>query len=148
MEIRKDFTGDLKRPLPPKFSGRYEDFEDWSWTFQSYSSMMEPSQSQYMETVQDMPLKVTDDDLMVENNEALTKARQTFSRKLHYLLALFTEDGARLLVRQNTSGNGFETWRQLSQKFTLPGTSRNVGLLSQLLGYNFSDADFKTDFDT
>jgi len=35
MEIRKDFTGDLKLPLPPKFSGRYEDFEDWSWTFQT-----------------------------------------------------------------------------------------------------------------
>ena len=36
---------------------------------------------------------------------------------------------------------------KLSQKFTLPGTIRNVGLLSQLLGYNFSDADFQTDFD-
>jgi len=110
-------------------------------------SMMEPSLSAYMESVRDMPLEVTDEDIKVENNEVLTKARQTFSRKLHYLLALLTEDGARLLVRQNTSGNGFETWRQLSQKFTLPGTTRNVGLLSQLLSYNFSDADFQTDFD-
>jgi hypothetical protein len=95
-------------------------------------SMMEPSLSAYMESVRDVPLEITDEDFQVENNEALTKARQTFSRELHYLLALLTEDGARLLVRQNASGNGFETWRQLSQKFTLPGTTRNVGLLSQL----------------
>ena len=132
MEIKKDFTGDFKLPLPPKFIGRYEDFEDWSWTFQTYMSMMEPSLSAYMESVRDVPLEITDEDFQVENNEALTKARQTFSRELHYLLALLTEDGARLLVRQNASGNGFETWRQLSQKFTLPGTTRNVGLLSQL----------------
>ena len=63
MEIRKDFTGDLKLPLPPKFSGRYEDFEDWSWTFQTYMSMMEPSLFAFMESVQDMPLEVTDEDL-------------------------------------------------------------------------------------
>jgi hypothetical protein len=110
-------------------------------------SMMEPSLSAYMESVRDMPLEVTDEDLKVESNEVRTKARQTFSRKLHYLLALLTEDGARLLVRQNTSGNGFETWRQLSQKFTLPGTTRNVGLFFQLLSYSFSDAAFQTDFD-
>ena len=66
MEIRKDFTGDLKLPLPPKFLGRYEDFENWSWTFQTYMSMLEPSLSACVESVRDMPLEVTDEDLKVE----------------------------------------------------------------------------------
>ena len=75
MEIRKDFTGDLKLPLPPNFSGRYEDFEDWSWTFQTYMGMMEPSLSAYMESVRDMPLEVTDEDLKVEIDAGFLDAR-------------------------------------------------------------------------
>ena len=51
------------------------------------------------------------------------------------------------MVRQNTAGNGFETWRVLSNKFTLPGTTRDVGSLSQILGFSFSDQDFQKDFD-
>jgi len=107
MEIGKDFSGNLKLPLPPRYSGRYEDFEDWSWTFTTYMNMLEPSMGSFMEGVKDMPLEVTDTDLKVDGDEALSRARITFSRKLHYLLALLTEDAAKLLVRQNTSGNGF-----------------------------------------
>jgi hypothetical protein len=110
-------------------------------------NMMEPTLAPYMEQVQDMPLELTDEDLVEKSNAELTKARVTFSRKLHYFLALITEDAAKLVVRQNTSANGFETWRLLSQKFTLPGTTRDVGLLSQILGFSFSDGDFQKDFD-
>jgi len=60
---------------------------------------------------------------------------------------LITEDAAKLVVKQNTSGNGFETWRLFSNKFTLPGTTRDVGLLSQILSFSFSDTDFAKDFD-
>ena len=60
---------------------------------------------------------------------------------------MITEDAAKLVVRQNTSANGFETWRLLATKFTLPGTTRDVGLLSQILGFSFSDQDFQKDFD-
>ena len=68
-------------------------------------------------------------------------------RKLQYFLALIAEDAAKLAVRQNNAGNGFETWRLLANKFTLPGTTRDVGLLSQILGFSFSDQDFQKDFD-
>ena len=50
--------------------------------------------------------------------EASRKA-VTFSRKLHYLLANLTTDTGRLIVRQNTECNGFETWRRLFHKFAL-----------------------------
>ena len=147
MDVNSALGGTMKLPLPPKFSGRYEDWEDWSWTFKTYMNMMEPTLAPYMEQIQDMPLELTDDDLVEKGNDALTKARISFSRKLHYFLALITEDAAKLVVRQNTSTNGFETWRLLSQKFTLPGTTRDVGLLSQILGFSFSDGDFQKDFD-
>ena len=147
MDINKELSGSMKLPLPAKFSGKYEDWEDWSWTFKTYMNMMEPSLAPYMDKVQDMPLEVTDEDLIEEGNDTLTRSRITFSRKLHYFLALITEDAAKLVVRQNSTGNGFETWRLLSHKFTLPGTTRDVGLLSQILGFSFSDQDFQKDFD-
>ena len=62
MDIGMDLTGQLKLPLPHRFTGKYEDWEDWSWTFKTYMNMMEPSLAPYMEHVQDMPLEVTDDD--------------------------------------------------------------------------------------
>ena len=147
MDVNKELSGSMKLPLPSKFSGRYEDWEDWSWTFKTYMNMMEPTLAPYMEQVQSMPLEITDDDLVEKDNEALTKSRITFSRKLHYFLALITEDAAKLVVRQNTAGNGFETWRLLATKFSLPGTTRDVGLLSQVLGFSFSDQGFQKDFD-
>ena len=90
--------------------------------------MMEPSLAPYLKEVEDMPLEITDTDLKVDGDETLTRLRINFSRKLHYLLALIAENSAKLLVRQNDGGNGFETWRLLCQKFTLPGAAKDVGL--------------------
>ena len=74
-------------------------------------NMMEPTLAPYMEQVQDMPLEITDTDVVEKkDNEASSKARITFSRKFRYFLALITEDAAKIVVRQNTAGNGFETW--------------------------------------
>ena len=137
----------MKLPLPQKFSGRFEDWEDWSWTFTTYMNMLEPSLATFMNSVKDMPLEVTDDDLKVDGDDATSSSRLVFSRKLHYMLALMTDDAAKLIVRQNVGGNGFETWRLLCQKFTLPGTTRDVGLLSRILGHTFSESDFIADFD-
>ena len=48
-----------------------------------------------------MPLEITDEDLAEKDNDEFTKARITFSRKLHYFRALINEDAAKLVVRQN-----------------------------------------------
>ena len=75
MDINKELSGSMKLPPASKFSGRYEDREDWSWTFKTYMNMMEPTLAPYMEQVQSMPLEITDDDLVEKDNEALTKSR-------------------------------------------------------------------------
>ena len=68
-----------------------------------------------------------------------------FSRQLHYLLAQITEGPARLIVRLNERGSGFEFWRQLHERFSLPDRARGVSLLSQLLDFKFLDASFEAD---
>ena len=67
------------------------------------------------------------------------------SRQLHYLLAQITEGPARLIVRLNERGNGFESWRQLRERFSLPDRARGVSLLSPLLDFKFQDASFEAD---
>ena len=69
-----------------------------------------------------------------------------FSRKLHYLLANLCPGSARLLVRQNEAGNGFETWRRLSQRFSLPDVTRHVSLLTRILEWKFNTQTFEQDF--
>ena len=65
-----------------------------------------------------------------------------FSRKLHYLLA-------NLCTGPATSGspeNGFETWRRLSQRFSLPDATRHVSLLTKILEWKFNTQTFEQDF--
>ena len=147
MDVGPTLQGNLKLPLPKHFSGKYEDWEDWAWTFKTYMNTMEPTLAPFLTEIEDMPLPIDDKDLTIENNEAQTRLRVAFSRKLHYLLALITEDSAKLIVRQNESGNGFETWRLLCQKFTLPGAAKDVGLLSKIMNFTFRTSDFDKDFD-
>ena len=68
-----------------------------------------------------------------------------FAKQLHYLLANLTDDAARLIARLNEPGNGFETWRQLHERFALPSRAKGVSLLSQLLEHQFRDAHFEAD---
>lgn len=77
-----------------------------------------------------------------EHAESIVK----FSRKLHYMLAQLCAGSARLLVRQNVGNNGFETWRRLHEKFSLPDATRHVSLLTRLLGWNFKTEPFEQDF--
>ena len=56
------------------------------------------------------------------------------------------KDSAKLIVRQNEDNNGFETWRRLYNKFSLPGATRSTSLLTRLLDVKFNPATFEQDF--
>ena len=120
MDIGPALAGNIELSPRKPFSRKYEDWEEWSWTLKTYLYTIEPSLAPYLAEIEGMPLPIEDKDLSVEGNETQTRLRIAFSRKVHYMLALITEDGAKLVVRQNESGNGFEAWRLLCNKFTLP----------------------------
>ena len=148
------FTGKLRLPLPPTFSRKPHDWEEWSWTFKAYLSMCDAQAAAFLDAHELDPLEVTDGDLNVSvvddqgvtsTDRAATAARVTFSRKLHYLPANLTTDAARLVVRQNYDSNGLETWRRLVKKFALPDATRHVSLLNQLLDFKFNPQTFEQD---
>ena len=69
-----------------------------------------------------------------------------FSGKFHYLLANLCTGSSRLLVRQNEAGTGFETWRRLSQRSSLPVATKHVSLLTKILEWKFNSQTFEQDF--
>ena len=69
-----------------------------------------------------------------------------FSRQLHYLLTQITSDSARLVVRGNTELNGFESWRLLARRFSLPGTALDISLLTRVLEFKFRPDHFEQDY--
>ena len=78
--------------------------------------------------------------------QQLSRTKNWLSLQSNCILSSdLTDDAARLIVRLNEPGNGFETWRQLHERFALPSRAKGVSLLSQLLEHQFRDAHFEAD---
>ena len=144
-----DFAGKLRLPMPGKLSGKLEDWEDWSWDFRTYLSMFLPDSTTVMDRIgANSDVVIEDGHLEVAGDPQATNSRISNARRLHYVLANLCTDSARLVVRQNTGCNGYETWRRLYSKFALPDAKRHMNLLSQILDFKFSPQTFEQDFNT
>lgn len=144
-----DFAGKLRLPMPGKFSGKPEDWEDWSWDFRTYLSMFLPDSTTVMDRIgANSDVVIEDGHLEVAGDPQATNSRISNARRLHYVLANLCTDSARLVVRQNTGCNGYETWRRLYSKLALPDAKRHMNLLSQILDFKFSPQTFEQDFNT
>ena len=64
------------------------------------------------------------------------------------MLANLTTESAKLTARQNYESNGFETWRRLVKKYSLPDGTRHVSLVAQLLDLKFNPQNFEQDFNS
>ena len=57
-----------------------------------------------------------------------------------------TSESARLVVRGNVEMNGFESWRLLAKRFSLPGTALDISLLTRVLEFKFRPDQFEQDY--
>ena len=139
--------GEIKLFPPPHYSGEPDKWEDWSWQLKSYVALYKPHAREVMDLAEGAPNPITDQVLTNYQVNHIGHDVQllVFSRQLHYLLAQITEGPARLIVRLNERGNGFESWRQVHERFSLPDRARGVSLLSQLLDFRLRDASFEAD---
>ena len=141
--------GNNKLPLPDKFAGKMEHWEDWSWSVKSYVSLFKTEAAEVMENVETVATVITDErlaSLEAENPQFVDAGLIRFSRQLHYLLAQLTTESARLVVRGNVDLNGFETWRLLSRRFSLPRTALDISLLTKVLEFRFRPDHFEQDY--
>ena len=92
---------------------------------------------------------ITDDALErleADTTELVDTELVKFSRQLHYLLTQITSESARLVVRGITELNGFESWRLLARRFSLPGTALDISLLTRVLEFKFRPDHFEQDY--
>ena len=144
-ELAGDF-GKLRLPLPKTFSGEPSDREDWSWNFKSCLAIFQQDSVDFLARSETSNTEIVDAHFTSALPAEEAAAMRMFSRKLHYLLANLCTGSARLLVRQNEAGKGFETWRRLSQRFSLPDATRHVSLLTRILEWKFNTQTFEQDF--
>ena len=144
-ELAGDF-GKLRLPLPKNFSGDPSDWEEWEWNFKSYLAIFQPDVVDFLVRAETSDVEIIDAHFATALQQEEAVEMRMFSRKLHYLLANLCTGSARLLVRQNAAGNGFETWRRLSQRFSLPDATRHVSLLTKILEWKFNTQTFEQDF--
>ena len=122
-QLAGDF-GKLRLPLPKTFSGEPSDWEDWSWNFKSYLAIFQQDSVDFLARSDSSNMEIVDAHFTSALPAEQAAEMRMFPRKLHYLLANLCTGSARLLVRQNEAGNGFETWRRLSQRFSLIGWNK------------------------
>ena len=135
---------------PPSYSRSIERWEERSWQVKSYVSLFKPHIAELLESVEGKADTI--DDKCVGDWEkcnnltlALAAAQQTpgglvpFSKQVQYLLANLTNDAAKLTVRLNNDGNGFDTWRALYERVSLPGRARSVNYLSRTIDHRLRD---------
>ena len=144
-ELAGDF-GKLRLPLPKNFSGDPSDWEEWEWNFKSYLAIFQPDVVDFLVRAETSDVEIIDAHFATALQQEEAVEMRMFSRKLHYLLANLCTGSARLLVHQNAAGNGFETWRRLSQRFSLPDATRHVSLLTKILEWKFNTQTFEQDF--
>ena len=145
-ELDSDFGGKVRLPLPPVFSGEPSQWEDWEWNFKIYRSLFQSEAVDFLDRAAASDVPVIDTHFNETVDADVRAALLKFCRKLHYLLANLTKDSARLLVRQNVGQNGFETWRRLHSKFSMPDAQREHSLLAQVLDWKFNVNTFEQDF--
>ena len=141
--------GSARLPLPDKFDGKMENWEDWSWQVKAYVSLFKVEALRVLEDAETARSPITDDileRLEVDTTELVDTELVKFSRQLHYLLTQITSGSARLVVRGNTELNGFESWRLLARRFSLPGTALDISLLTRVLEFKFRPDHFEQDY--
>ena len=114
----------------------------------SYVSLFEVEALRVLVNAEVASASVTDDALKclkASDSELGDTELVEFSRHLHRLLTRITSGSAQLVVRRNVELNGFETWRLLTEEFSLPGTAPDISLLNSLLEFKFGTEQFEQD---
>ena len=97
----------------------------------SFSAAVSPELRALMEKA-----RTTADDM---RNLNLTPFKQVWSRQLYYMLSLSTSGEAQRRLQNVPDGEGAEAWKAFSEHNEPKTATRYVGMLRQILLYDFGD---------
>lgn len=132
-------TGQFHRLLgrPPTFAGADEDWAKWTLKFSSVAATLSPEASLAVEeaSTRTTPVAI----------ERSTAGLQGMSRQFNAFLVNFTSGRALQVGRTVHGHNGLEAWRQLYDMYEPSAGSRSLGLLMQIINFDFGDREVCSD---
>ena len=135
---------------PPFFDGDYSKYEDWKHKFIAYMALQHADYTRLLKSSEAATTVLTDADLQASAQDDDEARRWTsMSRDLHYILINICSGSAATVVRQQGvvgDNNGFETFRVLHQRFSIPIGTRSIGYLTTLLKPKFEEQTFEENF--
>ena len=129
---------------PPKeFSSLKEDFEEFADNINAYLNFINPTYGTMLAHLQECKNEVKEKDFK-NGFDDQGEDREQMSRYLQWLLvSLCTDSASTFLQREETTTNGFETFRKLCQRYGLPAKNMSVGRLTTILNPNFDLYNFE-----
>ena len=128
--------GHLARLLgrPKSFSGREDEWHDWSLKFGATAATLSEYASTWMSDALRMSTEITLD-------QPAQEAAKIFARQLKTLLIHLCEGRALALVRGAPDHNGLEAWRLFHEWYQPNTRSRGLALLNEILGWDFGSKE-------
>ena len=132
---------------PPEFTGEYGTFEEWKYKFQAYMGLMDNTLPQLLENAENSTTIIRDADLVAAAS-ATEEANKwkVEATDLRYILINICSGAAATTCRQHQSQNGFEIYRQLCVRLSIPLGTRLIGYLTILLKPTFDMNNFEETF--
>ena len=116
---------------PSIFAGDEASWKSWSFVMLSFSAAVSPELRALMEKA-----RINADDMLIVH---LTPAEQVWSRQLYYMLSLSTSGEAQRRLQNVPEGEGAEAWKVFSEHYEPKTATRYVGMLRQILLYDFGE---------
>jgi hypothetical protein len=129
-------AGSFKVPMPKPFSGKAEDWDDFSFKFKAYMVMKKADYVTIFTGAEMSTDVITDQHFIIEGDlkEDLVK----LSRELQYMLIHLCEGSSTNLLRQTENSHGAESWRRLRAHYMPSQAMSSIGRLAYLIDFNFS----------
>ena len=134
----------------PLFDGDCSKYEDWKHKFIAYMALQHSDYTRLLQSSEVATTVLTDAELQASASDDDEARRWTsMSRDLHYILINICRGSAATVVRQQGvvgDNNGFETFRVLHQRFSIPIGTRSIGYVTSLLKPKFEEQTFEENF--
>ena len=138
-------ASEFKLPPPKNFSGKQEDWDDFSYRFKAYMVMRNHKFERFFNVAETATAELTSENFRGEGG-VVDEEGIKLSHELHYMLIHVCEGSAASLIRQSDSRHGVETWRKLHAHFSMRATVTSMGRLASILDVDFKHNDFVNDF--
>ena len=147
---QEDLTSISRYKLkPPFYNGDYGTFEEWKYKFTAYMGLMDNVYTRLLQASETATTELTDAQLRaaadtIEDGEKHVQ----LAADIRYILINITTNSAATVCRQFQHSNGFEIYRQLCRRFSIPLGTRSIGYLTKLLKPTFDTNNFEESFAT